>query len=165
MTRTRISTHAFEDKQILKLQVSIFISEILSRTYSFADGRVVVRIPVNDKVTSDIEFPSDIPRRDFCDRVMAAMDLDRTTALLGWKTSDEAKRAAAHELTTDSDVDNAFKAILDIQNNPRRKKEIILEIVHLVCLSFIIPQINLIVHSESSTRPSHKEENRWKPCY
>ncbi len=66
---------------------------------------------------------------------MAAMNLDPTTAVLGWKTSDEAKRAAAHELTTDSDVNNAFKAILDIQNKPRRKKEVVLEIVHLVSLS------------------------------
>lgn len=71
---------------------------------------------------------------------MAAMNLDPTTALLGWKTSDEAKRAAAHELTTDSDVDNAFKAILDIQNKPRRKKEVMLEIIHLVRLSF--PQMS-----------------------
>ena len=95
-----------------------------------------MRVPVNNKVTRDIDFLSDIPRLDFRDRVIAAMNLDHTTAQLGWKTSDEGKRAPAHQLTTDLDIDNAFKAILNIQSNPRRKKKIVLEIVHLVSLSF-----------------------------
>jgi hypothetical protein len=99
-------------------------------------GRIIVRVPVNNKVTRDIDFPSDIPRLDFRDRVIAAMNLDHTIAQLGWKTSDEGKRALAHQLATDLDIDNAFNAILNIQNNPRRKKEIVLEIVHLVSLSF-----------------------------
>lgn len=92
----------------------------------------MVRIAVNDKVTRDLEFPSDVPRHDFRDRIIAAMNVDAATAQLGWKTSDEGKRAPAHQLTTNSDIDNAFKAILDIQNNPRRKKAIMLEIIHLV---------------------------------
>jgi hypothetical protein len=113
----RILTHAFEDQQILNLQVSIFISEIpLQRVLIliFADGHVIVCLPVNDKVTRDIEFPSDIPCSDFRDRVMAAMNLNPATALLGWKTSDEPKHAATHELTTDSDIDNTY-----IQGHPQ----------------------------------------------
>jgi hypothetical protein len=77
-------------------------------------------------------FPSDIPRHDFRDRIMAAMNLDPTTAQLGWKTNDESKRSLAHQLITDNDIDNAFKTITDIQKNPRRRKEIFMEIIHLV---------------------------------
>jgi hypothetical protein len=52
---------------------------------------IAVRVPVNDKVNRDILFPSDIPRHDFRNRIMAAMNLDPTTAQLGWKTNDESK--------------------------------------------------------------------------
>ncbi|PPQ87378.1 hypothetical protein CVT25_001996 [Psilocybe cyanescens] len=92
---------------------------------------IVVPFPGNDKVTRDIEFQVDIPCHDFCDRIIASMNLDPATAQLGWKTSDEGKCAASHQLDTDSDIDNAFKTILSIQNNPCRRKEILMEGVHL----------------------------------
>jgi hypothetical protein len=121
-------------------------------------GRVIVRVPINDKVTRDIEFQHDIPCADFRDRIMAAMSLDPATAQLGWKTSDESKRAPAHQLSSDSDIDNAFKTVLGIQNNPRRKKEIIMEIIHLVNPSLLSPWLDLIICSEPRACCSCQEE-------
>ena len=102
--------------------------------FSSPARRIVVHLPVNDKVTRDIDFSIDIPYRDFRDRIMAILSLDPATAALGWKTSDQGKRAAAHELNNHFDMENAFNTILNVQDNPRRRKEIFLEIVHLVCL-------------------------------
>ncbi|KDR70485.1 hypothetical protein GALMADRAFT_214553 [Galerina marginata CBS 339.88] len=79
--------------------------------------RIVVGLPVNDKVTRDIEFPVDIPYLDFCDRIMAALGVDPASAVLGWKTSNKGKRAAAHELGKDLDMEHAFNTILNIQDN------------------------------------------------
>jgi hypothetical protein len=64
------------------------------------------------------------------------MNLDPTTAQLGWKTNDESKRSA-HQLITNADIDNAFETITAIQNNPRRRKEIFIEVIHLVDLYFL----------------------------
>ena len=94
--------------------------------------QVIVRIPITDKLTRDISFPIDIPYGDFRDRIVATMTIDPRTAQLGWKTSNEGERAAAHELQDHSALENAFKAILTIQDNPHRRKEIFLKIVHLV---------------------------------
>ena len=77
-------------------------------------------------------FPSDIPHYDFCDCIMAAMNLDPTTAQLGWKTNDEGKHSLAHQLITNADIDNAFKTITNIQKNPCRRREIFMEVIHLV---------------------------------
>ena len=96
--------------------------------------RVVVRVPTDDKTTRDIDFPADVPRFDFRDRIIAAMDVNAYTAKLGWKTSDEKQRTLAHQLKTDADADQAIKTILDIQRNPRRKRVVVLEIAHLVRL-------------------------------
>ncbi|KAF8805111.1 hypothetical protein BYT27DRAFT_7105037 [Phlegmacium glaucopus] len=94
-------------------------------------GNITVRLPLNNKVFRDIKFPADIPRQDFFDRICANMGLDRATAQLGWKSNDEAKRARAHDLATNNDVDNAFNAILKMKNNTRRQKEVYMEIIHL----------------------------------
>lgn len=85
---------------------------------SLPGRQIVVRFPVNDKVTRDIEFSIDIPYHDFRDRIIASMGLDPATAVLGWKTSDQGKRAAAHELNNRFDMENAFGTILNIQDNP-----------------------------------------------
>ena len=94
--------------------------------------RVVVRVPTEDKTTRDIDFPADVPRFDFRDRIIAAMEVDAFSVKLGWKTSDEKQRTLPHQLKTDADADQAIKTILDIQRNPRRKRAIVLEIIHLV---------------------------------
>lgn len=97
---------------------------------------VRVRIPVNDKVDCDIDFPVDIPCCDFLDRIFATMGLDPRTAKLGWKTNDEGKRAQAHELETDEQIHKAFNTIADLQKSKRHQKEVYMLIVHLVSLSY-----------------------------
>lgn len=74
---------------------------------------------------------ANISRHDFRDCVTAAMNLDPATAELGWKTSDEGKRAAAHQLSTYHDIDSAFQFIMDMQHSTRRKKAVALEIIEL----------------------------------
>ena len=98
-------------------------------------GPVTVRI-TKDKVFHDIDFPFDIAREDFFSRVFANMSLDRATAQLGWKTNDEPKRGPAHRLATNEDVDAALREIAKMKT-PRRRKEAVLDIIHLVCFFLI----------------------------
>ena len=46
---------------------------------------------VNDKVIRDIKFPIDIEHEDFINHVCTAMNLNVTTAQLGWKSNDDPK--------------------------------------------------------------------------
>ena len=78
----------------------------------------------------------DIAHEDFFSRVFANMSLDRATAQLGWKTNDEPKRGPAHRLATNEDVDAAFREIAKMKT-PRRRKEAVLDIIHLVCFFLI----------------------------
>ncbi|KJA21501.1 hypothetical protein HYPSUDRAFT_1088101 [Hypholoma sublateritium FD-334 SS-4] len=96
-------------------------------------GTVTVRLPTNNGVIRDIDFPADIPRQDFFDRVFANMALDRATSLLGWRSNDEPKRGPVHRLATDDsdDVDAAFRTLLRTKNQPRRQREVFMEIIHL----------------------------------
>ena len=122
--------------------------------------RVVVRVPVDDKATRDITFPADVFRFDFRDRIIAAMNVDGINARLGWKTSDEKQRTLAHQLQTDEDADQAIKTILDIQRNPRRRRAIVLEIIHLVGLVVIhVCGVGLMHLGFSESRTSSKEKD------
>jgi hypothetical protein len=94
--------------------------------------RVVVRIPVNDKSTKDIDIPVDIPYDDFVSRVCAAMNLTPATAELGWKSIDNAKRDPARQLATENDLRDAFHVLVKAKKNTRRKKEVVMQMVHLV---------------------------------
>ena len=119
----RISTLTFEDPHQLKVQPQqVSHSLVASLTFRLIFlslvHNIAVQVPVNDTVNRDIVFPSNIPHHDFHDRIMAAMNLDPATAQLGWKTNDEGKHSLAHKLITNTDIDNAFKTITDIQNNP-----------------------------------------------
>ena len=60
------------------------------------------------------------------------MNLDPTSAQLGWKTNDEPKHALAHQLSTPADVDNAFKTLMKMKSSTRHQKEVVMVIVHLV---------------------------------
>jgi len=62
------------------------------------------------------------------------MDLDPKTVQLGWKSNDEPKRSRAHKLSTQADMIGAFQALLAMKYNPRRYKEVIMEIIPLVSL-------------------------------
>ncbi|KJA23054.1 hypothetical protein HYPSUDRAFT_201616 [Hypholoma sublateritium FD-334 SS-4] len=94
---------------------------------------VTVRLPINNNVIRDIDFPADIPREDFFDRVFANMALDRATADLGWKSNDEPKHGRAHRLATNDsdDIDRAFRTLINTKNQPRRRREVFMEIIHL----------------------------------
>jgi len=95
--------------------------------------RVVVRIPVNDKSTKDIDIPVDIPHNDFISRVCAAMNLNAATAELGWKSIDDVKCDPARQLATENDLRDAFRVLVKAKQNTRRKKEVVMQMVHLVC--------------------------------
>ncbi|KJA14119.1 hypothetical protein HYPSUDRAFT_117502, partial [Hypholoma sublateritium FD-334 SS-4] len=96
-------------------------------------GTVTVRLPLKKGIIRDIDFPADIPREDFFDRVLANMALDRATAQLGWRSNDEPKRGPVHRLAIDDsdDVDGAFRTLLKTKNRPRRQREVFMEIIHL----------------------------------
>ncbi|KAF8811481.1 hypothetical protein BYT27DRAFT_7277025 [Phlegmacium glaucopus] len=94
-------------------------------------GRVLTRIPINDgKATRDIEINIDIPLQDFVSRMCANMGLDPTTAEIGWKSGDDAKRAPARQLATEDDLKTAFRDLLKLKNNTRRTKEVVMHIIH-----------------------------------
>jgi hypothetical protein len=64
-------------------------------------GRVITRIPINNKATRDIEIDVDITLQDFVSRVCTNMGLDPATAQIGWKSYDDAKHAHAQQLATE----------------------------------------------------------------
>ena len=109
----------------------------------------MVQVPVGNNIVDKIKFPSDIPQNDFLDRIYAAMSLDHQKDELGWKTCDESDRAANHRLSSFS-VDDAIQTILNIQNNPRRRKPVFLKAIHLVWLiTLYAAVIDLIISTES----------------
>jgi hypothetical protein len=61
------------------------------------------------------------------------MGIDSTTAQLAWRSNDNPKRSAAHQLSTQADMSDAFQKLLRVMLNPRRYKEVVMEIIHLVC--------------------------------
>lgn len=67
------------------------------------------------------------------------MALDRATADLGWKSNDEPKHGRAHRLATNDsdDIDRAFRTLINTKNQPRRRREVFMEIIHLVCFGLI----------------------------
>ncbi|KAF8214495.1 hypothetical protein K438DRAFT_2008803 [Mycena galopus ATCC 62051] len=76
-------------------------------------------------------IPADIPPDDFFSRVHARMNVDPTTAILGWKESLERRRDPHHRLSTAQDLSDAFKHLVALQKSLRRKKPVIMEIVNL----------------------------------
>ena len=101
-------------------------------------AQIVVQVPVGNNVVDKIKFPLDILQNDFLDHIYAAMSLDRQKDEVGWKTCDEADHAANHRLSSFSDVDDAIRTTLDIQNNPRRRKPVFLKVTHLVWLTLYV---------------------------
>jgi len=79
-------------------------------------------VSITDKLECDLSFPADNNRNDLLDRVCAAINVDRATAQLGWKTNDDGSHAAAQELKTVHNVDQAFAALTHKMSNPRRHK-------------------------------------------
>lgn len=92
----------------------------------------MTRIPINDKVTRDIEINVDITFRDFVSRICANMGIDPATAKIGWKSSDDLKRAPARQLDNEGDLKSAFRGLLKMQRSTRRTKEAVMFISHVV---------------------------------
>lgn len=118
----------------------LFRNNIYNYGSPFAVPVITVEVPVygenNQKTPSlktQIVFPINIPAADFFSRVYAKMNVDPTTAVLGWKESQDRRGDPYQSLTSSDDLANAFGRLVKIQNNTRRKKEVIMEVVNLVC--------------------------------
>ncbi|KAJ7018948.1 hypothetical protein C8F04DRAFT_1324746 [Mycena alexandri] len=145
---------------------------------------ITVEFPVygenNQKTPSlktQIVFPIDIPATDFFSRVYAKMNVDPTTAVLGWKESQDRRGDPYQSLTSSDDLANAFGRLVKIQNNTRRKKEVIMEVVNLEQRSsetttkkkadkpsetaVTLPELRKV--KEKLTCALHPGKNRW--CY
>jgi hypothetical protein len=95
----------------------------------------LTRVPISGgKATKDIEINVNITLQDFTSRMCANMGLDPATAQIGWKTLDDAQRMPAQQLATEDDLKNAFRDLLKLKNSTRRKKEVVMLIIHLVRL-------------------------------
>ncbi|KAJ7263545.1 hypothetical protein C8J57DRAFT_1629725, partial [Mycena rebaudengoi] len=82
--------------------------------------------------TTTLVLPSDIPATDFFSRIHAQMNVNPTTAVLGWKESAERRRDPYHRLESAEDLDGAFKCLVKLQTSTRHKKDVIMEVVNLV---------------------------------
>ncbi|KAF8799498.1 hypothetical protein BYT27DRAFT_7176287 [Phlegmacium glaucopus] len=106
-------------------------SQPIPEGYPQLVGRVLTRIPINDKVTRDIEINVDITFQDFVSRICANMGIDPATAEIGWKSSDDLKRAPARQLDNEGDLKSAFRDLLKMQRSTRRTKEVVMFISHV----------------------------------
>jgi hypothetical protein len=117
-----------------------------------ADRQITVRIPISKNIIHDLSFPADIPHNDFLDRIYAQMSLNRERDELGWQTCDVGDRAAAQQLSSAGDVDQAFNTILDMMKSTRCKKPVFMKVKHLVrALNNYIIKSRLIPPLESRT--------------
>ncbi|KAJ6571919.1 hypothetical protein B0H19DRAFT_890423, partial [Mycena capillaripes] len=76
-------------------------------------------------------LPSDIPAGDFFSCVHAHMNVDPATANLGWKELSERHKDPYHRLSTDKDLRDALKVLVDLMKSTRRKKAVVMELVNL----------------------------------
>ncbi|KAJ6607194.1 hypothetical protein B0H10DRAFT_1956454 [Mycena sp. CBHHK59/15] len=84
----------------------------------------------NKQMKTQLVIPTNIPPDDFFSRVHARMNVDPATAILGWRESQERRKDAPHRLSNAEDLLDAFKRLTALQNNSRRKKPVIMEIVN-----------------------------------
>ncbi|KAJ7456408.1 hypothetical protein B0H11DRAFT_1739317 [Mycena galericulata] len=84
----------------------------------------------NKQMKTQLVIPTNIPPHDFFSRIHARMNVDPATAILGWRESQERRKDAPHRLSNAEDLLDAFKRLTTLQNNSRRKKPVIMEIVN-----------------------------------
>ncbi|KAF8055894.1 hypothetical protein FPV67DRAFT_1567097 [Lyophyllum atratum] len=140
------------------------------------DHSLEVRIPLSDTKEAPatiipIQIKVSILPGDFLARIIANMDLDRETAKLGWKSCDDNKTAAPRRLQTDDDVRSAFREMVALIENTRRRKPVFMEIVNLtrpVVPPSAPPKPSECAASESLKRlkeklkcAEHASANRW----
>ncbi|KAJ7165220.1 hypothetical protein C8R46DRAFT_900628 [Mycena filopes] len=80
--------------------------------------------------STQLVLPADIAPHDFFSRIHAQMNLDPTTAILGWKEAAEPRRDAPHKLSSSQDLADAFRRMIDLQKSTRRRKPVVMEIVN-----------------------------------
>ncbi|KAJ6614275.1 hypothetical protein B0H10DRAFT_1803816 [Mycena sp. CBHHK59/15] len=89
----------------------------------------------NDKkaptVTTTLIVPANIPPDDLFSHLHAQMNVDPTTASLGWKESAERRRDPYHRLSSTEDLQDAFKQLTTLMASSHRRKQVIMEIVNL----------------------------------
>lgn len=79
-----------------------------------------------------MEIDVNISLEYFRSRMCTNMDIDPATAQIGWKNNDAPIRAPARQLMTEEDLRKAFADLLKLQSGPRRRKEVIMIINHIV---------------------------------
>ena len=114
----------------LQAEVSIGSSNLLITDECGLATRITVQILVKKKLVQQIDFPEDIARNDFLDRIYATMSLNREKDQLGWQTSDG---GAVQRLASNEDVDTAFQTIVNMKKSSRRRKPVFMKVLHLVC--------------------------------
>jgi hypothetical protein len=87
-----------------------------------------------------LAFNIDILPGDFLSRICANMNLGVGEAQLGWKSSEDLKKAAPHRLRTDDDVTASLGHFKQILSNKRRTKKVWMEIINLVSSSSLFPR-------------------------
>ncbi|KAJ6624468.1 hypothetical protein B0H10DRAFT_2212580 [Mycena sp. CBHHK59/15] len=89
----------------------------------------------NDKkaptVTTTLIVPANIPPDDLFSHLHAQMNVNPTTASLGWKESAERRRDPYHRLSSTEDLQDAFKQLTTLMASSHRRKQVIMEIVNL----------------------------------
>lgn len=140
--KMKISTPCPVLKPNLKLgwhavRLSLVEQDFLGLTYCRPVRTVTVRLPLNNNVSCDTDFPVNITRGEFFEYIFSNMALDAATAELGWRSYDESKYGPVHRLATDNsdDLRGAFRTLLRKQNQSRRRQEAFMEIIHLVCFA------------------------------
>jgi hypothetical protein len=107
---------------------------------------VIVRVPLKTTTAGaattcrDIPFDIQIIPNDFLDRISAYAGVECASNSLGWRFTTDRRTDPIHRLVTSEDVQDAFKMATERLSNKRIKKEVVIEIVDLVCynLSFVM---------------------------
>ncbi|KAJ6490437.1 hypothetical protein DFH09DRAFT_1454372 [Mycena vulgaris] len=135
--------------------------------------------PSKDKkaptVTTTLVVPSDLSSEDFFSRVHAHMNVDPTTAQLGWKESLDRRRDPYNRLASGQDMRDAFTRLVALTKS-RTKRAIVMEIVNLEVqpdgkptkqaekpseTAVTIPELRKV--KEKLACAEHPGRNRW--CY
>ncbi|KAF8222563.1 hypothetical protein L208DRAFT_1426324 [Tricholoma matsutake] len=91
---------------------------------------LLVQPPVKD-ITTNVNFPADIPCDGFFSWIYATMNLDPMVAELGWKSNNKLKKTPVHHLKTHDDVNEAFKVLGVLLSNTHHCKPTWMGIIHL----------------------------------
>lgn len=92
---------------------------------------VLVHVQLKASVR-EVIVRSTITHHEFLTKICGELGVSPDTAKLGWKASDELKRAMPRELQTPLQLETALTTLVKINRNPRRFRSIGMVIIHLV---------------------------------